>query len=279
MRYAAAGLLLAGVVLGDAAIAQSSPPTGEVKGSAWQHTDQSLAAAVAQATLVLPASVTGTTVFSGRFADAPPTRDKVATVLFLHGSSGLGLKAIGEWQLWLASLGVASMAPDSFALSDRIIYTSPVATDIYEHIHDLRASEIRAGLSALQKTSWADPDRLILAGASEGAVAVARYPGEEFAGRIVYSWSCEPNYFVTAPRNAFKPDEPVLNVISSVDPYFSPSNPWLGNPAARGHCAEALRDDKRAVIVLIPGAPHTLLNLPAARDATAALLAAVVRAP
>ena len=88
MRYSAAGLVFACVLLGDAAMAQSSPPAGEVKGGAWQHTDQSLAAAVAQATLVLPASVTGTTVFSGRFADAPPTRAKVTTVLFLHGSSG-----------------------------------------------------------------------------------------------------------------------------------------------------------------------------------------------
>ena len=279
MKSTAAGLLLACAVLGGAAMAQSSPPSGEVKGGNWQHTDQSLAAAVALATLVLPASVTGTTVYSGRFADAPPTTGRVTTVLFLHGSSGLGLKAIGEWQLWLASLGVASMAPDSFALPDRITYTSPIATDIYEHIHSLRASEIRAGLSALQKTTWANPNRLILAGASEGAVAVARYPGREFAARIVYSWSCEPNYFVTAPRNAFEADEPVLNIISSVDPYFSPSNPWLGNPAARGHCADALKDDKRAVIVLIPGAPHTLLNLPAARDATAALLAALTGAP
>ena len=84
---------------------------------------------------------------------------------------------------------------------------------------------------------------------------------------------------MTAPRNAFEADEPVLNVISSVDPYFSPANPWLGNPAARGHCADALRDDKRAVIVLIPGAPHTLLNLPAARDAAAAWLAALTRVP
>src|SRR5262249_9967115 len=32
----------------------------------------------------------------------------------------------------------------------------------------------------------------------------------------------------------------------------------LENSAARGHCAEALKDNKKATIVLIPGAPHTL---------------------
>jgi hypothetical protein len=117
---------------------------------------------------------------------------------------------------------------------------------------------------------WADPDRVVLVGASEGSVAVARYIGHEFAGRIIYSLSCEPNYFVTNPMDSFENDKPVLNVISFVDPYFSRTNLWLGNPTASGNCAEALKDDKKAVIVLIPGAPHTLINLPAARDAAVA---------
>jgi dienelactone hydrolase len=271
LKRLAASVAIACVILAHPSNAQT--PTGEVKGHAWQHTDQSLAAAIGQGSLVLPQSLTGGDVFVGKFADAPPTHGIAPTVLFLHGSSGLGLRAIGEWQLWLASLGWASVAPDSFALPDRITYTSPVGKDVYEHIHALRASEIRAGLGALLKTTWADPHRLILAGASEGSVAVARYPGHEFAGRIVYSWSCEPNYFVTDPQNAFAPNEPVLNVMSVSDPYFSRSNTYLGNPNAKGNCAEALKDDSHAVIVLIPKAPHTLMNLPAAYDATAAFLA------
>ena len=64
----------------------------------------------------------------------------------------------------------------------------------------------------------------MLAGTSEGAVPVARYAGREFAARMLFAWSCEPNYFVTEPRNAFEADKPVLNVISSVDPFFSPTN-------------------------------------------------------
>jgi hypothetical protein len=53
--------------------------------------------------------------------------------------------------------------------------------------------------------------RLILAGTSEGAVPVARHAGGEFAARMLYAWSCELNYFVKEPRNAFEPDKPVLN--------------------------------------------------------------------
>jgi dienelactone hydrolase len=253
--------------------AQTATPKGEVKGSAFAHTDQSLANAVKQAALVLPASATGQDIFSGIFASAPPTKGRVPVVLFLHGSSGLGLKAIGEWQLWLASLGVASIAPDSFALPDRITYTSPIDKDTYERIHAMRVTEITATLAALKNAPWADQTKLILAGASEGGVPVARYVGKEFAGRIIYSWSCESNYFVNGPQNAFEADQPALNVISSVDPYFSPSNAWLGNSDAKGHCADALKGNKNATIVLIPGAPHTLLNLPAARNATASFIA------
>ena len=259
------------------AFAQPQNAHGQITGTAWQHTQASLANAVANASLMLPAGATDRGLFSGKFKDAPAVKGRVPVVLFLHGSSGLSLAAIAEWQLWLASLGVASLAPDSFALPDRITYTSPVDKATYEKIHALRMSEIGAGLSALRLRPWADPGRLVLAGTSEGAVAVARYTGTEFVGRIVYSWSCESNYFVTDPKNAFARDEPVLNIISSTDPYFSPANAWLGNPVAKGHCADALKDNKKATIVLIPGAPHTLLNLPAARSATASFLTEVLK--
>ena len=39
-----------------------------------------------------------------------------------------------------------------------------------------------------------------------------------------------------------------------------------------GHCGAALKDNPRAAVVLVPDAPHTLLNLPAARVATAGFL-------
>jgi dienelactone hydrolase len=258
-------------------LSQSAAPAGEIKGTAWQHTPATLSASVADGALVLPSEATGRGVYYGKFKDAPEITGRFPIVIFLHGSSGLGLKAIGEWQGWLASLGVASLAPDSFALPDRITYTSPVDKATYEKIHALRASEIDATLAALLKQPWVDPARLALAGTSEGAVAVARYTGSEFAGRIVYSWSCETNYFVTDPKNAFEADKPVLNVVSSVDPFFSPTNPWLGNSSAKGHCADALRENRKATIVLIPGAPHTLINLPQAKSATVAFVTEVLK--
>ena len=256
------------------AAAQTATPVGEIKGDAWVHTTVSLAASVEQADVCLPAAATGSKAYLGKFKDMPAVRGgRVPVVVFLHGSSGLGLKAIGEWQQWLCSLGYASVAPDSFALAGHVTYKSPIDKDSYEKILALRASEIRPTLDALRGQSWADTGRLVLAGTSEGAVPVARYEGTEFAARMLFAWSCETNYFVKQPLNAFEPNKPVLNIISASDPFFSKANAWLGNADAQGHCGAALVGHAKASVLLVPNAPHTLLNLPAARNATAGFLA------
>jgi hypothetical protein len=252
-------------------------PVGSIKGSAFSHDAASRVGLIANASLALPARLTGGTVYVGRLAAAPATTGaRVPVVVFLHGSSGLALKAIEEWQRWLAGIGIASLAPDSFALPDRVTYQSPIARDAYERIHALRASEIETATAAVREAPWADPARLVLAGTSEGAVAVARDGSANYRGRIIFSWSCENNYFVEAHGTASQPDQPVLNVISMTDPFFSPSNPWLGSDAAKGHCGAALTRVKDATVVLIAGAPHTLINLPAARDAAEGFLRRVL---
>lgn len=261
--------LLLAATLASATGAQT--PAGELTGSAWRHTAASARNAVDQASVGLPASVTGAAVYVGKLAAAPrEARARVPVVLFLHGSSGLGLAAIAEWQAWLAGLGIASLAPDSMGLPDRINYKSPIDKANYERVHALRGSEIGLGADALRGLPWADPARTVLAGTSEGAVAVARDTGA-WAGRMVFSWSCEDNYFVEQHRTAAIA-EPVLNVISVTDPFFSPANPWLGQPQAAGHCGAALKAHKAATVVLVPGAPHTLLNLPQVRQVSRAWL-------
>ncbi len=272
-------IIAAAIAISSASVtAQPALPSGEIKGDAWVHTKDSLAASSQQADVCLPAVATGGSVFCGKFKDIPKlTGPQVPVVVFLHGSSGLGLKAIGEWQKWLAGLGYASVAPDSFTLAGHVTYKSPIDKESYEKIHALRASEIAPVLAALKNQTWVDSRSLILAGTSEGSVPVARYSGTEFIARILYAWSCEANYFVIEPRNSFEAGKPVLNVISAQDPFFSKTNTWLGNAQAQGHCAAALKDNALASVLLIPNAPHTLLNLPATRSATAGFLSQFIK--
>ena len=258
--------------------AWAQAPAGAVTGTETTHTQASAREVILGAQVALPASVTGGAVYFGPLRTAPATTGSSApVVVFMHGSSGLGLKAIGEWQQWLANMGIASLAPDSFAVPNRLTYKSPVDKAVYEKVHALRGSEITLAVQAIKGLAWADPSRAVLAGTSEGAAAVARYTGTEFAGRIIFSWSCEDNYFVQTHLSALPDDKPVLNVISSTDPFFSRSNSWLGNPSAAGHCGAALKANKQASVVLIPGAPHTLLNLPAARHPVEGFLKDVLK--
>jgi dienelactone hydrolase len=279
LRYLAAAALTP--LLAACAGAPPAPPTaavlaapkGEVTEGPSTHTAASLRDLVANAQVSLPAAATGGAAFNGKFKDIPATATmRVPVVVFLHGSSGLGLKAIGDWQQWLATQGIASVAPDSFALPMRLTYKSPVDKATYERIHALRSSEIDPTVAALGATRWADTARLVLAGTSEGATSVARHSGAGFRGRVMYAWSCEDNYFVQAHATRLPPEQPALNVISLSDPFFSPTNTWIGNAQARGHCGKALEAHKNATVVLMAGAPHTLLTLPAARHATAGFL-------
>ena len=241
-------------------------PKGEIKAGPLSHTSESSAGMVKEAQVALPSSLVQGAVYVGPLKDAPKLNNiKVPVVLFMHGSSGLGLKAIAEWQQWLASMGIASIAPNSFALKDRMTYSSPIDKETYEKLHAFRSTEIEITLKALQQMPWADGNKIVLAGTSEGAVPVARYTGKEFAGRIMFAWSCEDNYFVTAHKTAIPDDQPTLNIISSTDPYFSPSNTWVGNAQAIGHCGAALKSNKKASVVLIPGAPHTVLTFSQAK--------------
>ena len=275
--------LAAACVLGLSACSTTAPaaptaatPQGEIKGTATAHTGASLQAAISQAWVDLPASVTGGAVYSGPLSQAPAARARVPVVVFVHGSSGVN-PAIKEWQKWAAqTLGVASISADSMQLQGRMTYKSPIAKADYEKVHGLRAAELQAAVQALPTLAWADASRFVIAGTSEGAVAVARYqaaanaPAEK--GRLIFSWSCEDNYHVQSHQTRIPATLPVLNIMSSTDIYFSQSNPWLGNPAAVGHCGAALAQNKLSSVVLIPGAPHTLFNLPQARHATEGFL-------
>lgn len=273
-----AALTLGALLCAACASGAQQAAQGQVRGSATQHSAASARDAIAGAQLVLPAAAAGGAIYAGPLRAAPQVvRGKLPVLVFLHGSSGLKAPAIGAWQQWLAGLGIASLAPDSFALPDRVSYQSPVAKDFYERIHALRSAEIGLALDALQHLPWADTKRMVLAGTSEGAVAVARHGGSEFAGRLIFSWSCEDNYFVEQARTALVPGQPVLNIISAADPFFSTANPWLGNPQAQGHCAAAFAGQPGAGVLLLPGAPHTVLDLRAARQAVQGFLLDVLK--
>ncbi len=267
-----------GWVLASAATpATAAESPGDIKGTTLAPTPDNLAATWSKANLVLPAALAGGQRWQGPASAAPEVAGKAPLVILLHGSSGVA-PAIKDFQIWLAdALGLASVAPDSLAIEGRLTYTSPVALDIYERVHALRLAELDFALKASKAWAWVDRARIVLAGTSEGSVAVSRYAGAESAARLIYSWSCEANYFVDRPRPGFGPEEPVFNAISARDPYFSPANPWNKDYTVTGNCAGALKGNPHAVVFVVDADVHTILNRPDAREATSNFLKTVLK--
>ncbi len=248
--------------------------TGAITGTAKAHTRQSLEDGWNQGLLVLPPAA-GEDVYTGTPAAAPLRKAAFPAMLFMHGSSGI-TEQIRIFADWLArSLGLAVVVPDSMQLPERMTYTSPIAREDYEIIHALRRAELENAVEQLARQPWFN-GQAILAGTSEGGVCVARFNGRNLplreAGRILFSWSCEDNYHVRHHETDIPDSLPVLNVMSASDKFFSQANSFLDNPEALGHAARTLAGNSEAAIVLIPGAPHTLLNLPQTRGAVKAFI-------
>lgn len=246
--------------------------TGTLTGTARRHTPETLAATWQKAFLVLPDGRGGILETT---PDAVTVVGKFPTVLFCHGSSGVN-DAIKTFGRWLArTMKAAFVVPDAMQLPDRLMYTSPIAREDYEIIHALRGQELANAVKELAAAPWFD-GRFVIVGTSEGGVTAARFDRTastvKEAGRMIFSWSCEDNYHVVHHDAKIPDDLPVLNVMSLTDKFFSPANPYLDNPTAKGFAADVLKGNTVSSIVLIPGAPHALLNLPQTQGAVTAFL-------
>lgn len=252
--------------------------TGSLQGKVRAHTPETLAATWLNAYVVLPnadgAPKVGTVEeFKGETKAYP-------AVVFCHGSSGVNPQ-IKIFAQWLAdALRVAVVVPDSMQTEDRLTYSSPVPAADYEIIHKMRSQELALDMMEIKHAPWFD-GRAIIAGTSEGGVTAARYQADEKMiqekGRMIFSWSCEDNYHVESHNTHIPDNLPVLNVMSATDKFFSQSNSYLDNPEALGYAGKVLANNPNAEIVLLPGAPHTLMNLPQARDAVQAFINRVLR--
>ena len=137
-------LASAALLLATAVLAADKP--GETKGTELEPSPDNLALTWAKANLVLPATLLGGRRWEGHAEDAPDAIGIAPLVILMHGSSGVA-PAVKEFQVWLADeLGVASVAPDSLAIPDRLTYTSPVDVATYERVHALRLAELENAL-------------------------------------------------------------------------------------------------------------------------------------
>ena len=178
-----------------------------------------------------------------------PDGKRLPVVVYMHGCTGVGNV---EFLQSLAQAGFAVIAPDSFARAFRPLQCDPEAkTGGYNvFIYDFRQAEISFALEQLWSEDWADWSRMVLVGASEGAVAAALYRGDEFKGRVIAQWTCTGAPLVSGIAAPL--DEPVLAVVGEEDPWYVPVTEANGT----GDCGLFLvdRPGSRSLVVEGPGA-------------------------
>jgi len=180
-----------------------------------------------------------------------PADTKLPVVVYLHGCTG-----IGNFDLLhrIAQAGFAVVAPDSFARTWRPRQCDPeTLTGGYNlFVYDFRLAEVAYALDRLWHAPWADRNRMVLVGSSEGAVAAALYRGDEFRGRVVAQWTCFGAPHVTGI--SAPPAEPVFALVGAEDPWYTANRGQscaqflAGRPTSSSHVVEGAGKPEHEVL-------------------------------
>lgn len=162
------------------------------------------------------------------------------TVIFLHGSAGLGPWSASRLDL-LAREGYAVIAPASFARRKYPRSSRPETREgnLYRPTIVMRLNDLAHAVRKAKALPWVDGGRMAVVGLSEGGITAAVFrggPGESVRARIIEGWTCHNAWSEYRGMNA-PPDEPVLALVGTEDPWFRPDGP---NPSTHGDCGPFL---------------------------------------
>lgn len=124
-----------------------------------------------------------------RNLDKNCSESPVPVVVFMHGCTGFNNRQFAHSELF-KRLGYPVVSPSSFARPNRI-----AACDGSDWVIDWRLEEIEIALNELEKLPWVDKNNLVLAGFSEGGLAVAAYGGRKFRAIIGMGFGCDRTHF------------------------------------------------------------------------------------
>lgn len=227
------------------------------------NSDLPLMSALQDGLLYLPGGVADANPWLGRFSEMPRAAaagegQRVPLVVFLPGSSDRGLESMIVDEL-ARPLDVAMLALNTHAIRGRPTYHTPAHAEVYAEVHALRHAEVDLLLGALPALGFACPDRLILMGVSEGAVAAGCHPAAQFGLRIVVAWAMEAGYFHPEPVPGGDERTTFLNLIGGRDHFFGSASQYA-RPSTSGHGAQLLADRAGSQVVILPGLGHRVLE-------------------
>lgn len=138
-----------------------------------------------RAPVYLPGRVAATSV------DALPAGRRYPVLIYIHGCTGLVADG-PRWGAFFRDLGFVVVEPDSFARPGRRAncdprtFTGGLATGTREQ----RDEEVRYAVERARSAPWADPDRIVVMGHSEGGLTAMRSVVPGVRGTIVSGHYC-----------------------------------------------------------------------------------------
>ena len=182
-------------------------------------------------------------------------------VVYLHGCTGIVNWHDHDWGVTLSSNGFIVIMLDSMARAGRIPNCDPVAKTggLFPQAHDYRQQEITYALEQIQKSSWADKNKIFLVGHSEGGTAVARSQHKGTRANVILAWTCawRGDRFMAGIHSP--KDVPVLAIAAKKDE-------WRVGKITEGRCADNANGRKVTQIDL-DGSIHATTKYPESKPA------------
>jgi dienelactone hydrolase len=182
-------------------------------------------------------------VFAGQISDLPPealsVKDKLPTVIYLHGCSGIWWGTYIRLDFF-AENGFAVIAPASFARSKYPKSCDPATkrAGLYRETLKMRQYDALNAIKNAKQLDWVDARNIFLVGFSEGGITSATVSTNidtTVNARVIEGWTCHAGWGEYRGSNA-PVSEPVLALVADQDPWFQDS--WT-----RGSCGRYMNSE------------------------------------
>jgi len=160
----------------------------------------------------------------------PKDGKKHAAILWLHGCTGMYQYDLDRAKM-LAGQGYIAVALPSFARTKyaKSCDQATLQGGFYRGALQMRQHDVGFALERMNALSSIDPERIALAGLSEGGNLAATFRSrnsrQRVAVRVIEGWTCHAGWPEWAGMNARR-HERVLSLLGANDPWFV-GKPWL----------------------------------------------------